>query len=202
MNKKQSGLLTAMTQQSGLINAMPESEADRNKREEAEQEVERKRDLANLPAWIKANADLVGDLEKMSKDDLKLFVILSIMKYGNEKALSEFVIQKLAKTEISLEKTEFTLEKHQCGLNDEGRQSGGNTMKARSVAYQNFIKDFVVGILKNPATFDWRDGRIVKELMDPKNKYHEFKGVSIGERQMRNHVKNIRENYKANNSTG
>lgn len=191
MNKKQSGLLTAMPQQGGLINAMPESEESKLKREE----VDRKRDIANIPAWVKANPDLVSDLEKMSKGDLKLFVILMIMKYGNEKALSEFVVRKLAKTET-------TLEKYQWGLNDEGRQSGGDTMRTRSEAYQNFIKNFVVSILKNPATADWRDGQITEELLNPKNKYHEFKGVSIGKRQMRNYVKAIRENYKASNLTG
>ena len=80
-----------------------------------------------------------------------------------------------------------------------GRHLGGDTMAKRAEAHTKILKDVVVSILKNPATFDWSNPKIAKWLMEPQRAFHKFNGIERGLQTMTDRVKEIREEYKAAN---
>ena len=84
--------------------------------------------------------------------------------------------------------------KYSKGLTDEGRRRGGTVTKQRSEEHKSHIKKAVEDIFKHKESFDWSDRKIALWLIQ--KGLSQYEGASLGERQMINYVKEIRQAYK------
>jgi len=122
------------------------------------------------------------------------------IKAIEENAVPDYRQKDILSAFAELDDDELMRYKKHGKLGQEGRNKGGATGKKRAENRITRMKTVVEDILRNPITSDWGDVQIVKHI---KNRgLHTIEGVSpIGDRQIKNHIKTIREEFKARYST-